>query len=89
MDKVNVIEYLWKRYTNTMNGDDVKELITSYCKEHGKEDDALIELFLILVSASGIVFSLVDEVLRKYKIQHEIVEVYKPDTNGMSVVLIY
>lgn len=90
MDKNLVIQNLWKRYNGSMTMDDVMQLFSTYCKENGKEDDSLLELFIYFVSASGIIFNLVDEVLKKYKRQHGIVEVYKPTgLNGRNIILIY
>ena len=90
MKKELVIQYLWNKYKGNMTMQDAFTLLSTYCKENGKEDDSLIELFIILVSASGIIFNLVDEVLKKYKRQHGIIEVYKPTSlNGRNIILIY
>lgn len=89
MDKKQVIDYLWKYYDDSLSTEDYVDIFTNYSKDYGKGDESVLQEFLFLISASGLIFTLVKEALTKYRRDLGIIEVYQPKINGRKIINIY
>ncbi len=93
MDRDKVITLLYKYYGNGMSLDESNEVIASYCREKGKEDEYIGQFILCLMIITTIRNHCLYHALRYYRQKYNIIEIYKVSPNDLAghkqIILIY